>query len=109
MLSIASTDVEKVTVVSKPKREDGSDGALDGPLRVTLIDGDAGIEQDAGAPLQFKAVSGAPGVSHFSVKGDRDLDPLVDDLLEDSVEYTVTAFVSPVSSLGLEAGAVEPK
>lgn len=103
-LSISSTDAQKVTVIANP------DGAgLDGALRVSVVDGDATFTQDPGSPLQFKAVSGAVGVSHFQVQGDRDLGP-GEDLLSDTVEYTVTAAPPPpATTLGLAAGPVEPK
>lgn len=101
MFSVTTDNKSKITVTATP------DGPIDGPLRVTVQDGDGTVEQDPATPLSFKAVSGSiAGQTHYLVEGDVRAGADVS-LISEVVEYTVSA--AEAKSLGMAAGPVEPK
>ena len=106
-LNVACTNDEKATVTASPKSAGGRPANVDGALRITVQSGDGTFEQDAAAPLVFKAVSGdAPGDTVYLVEADADLGEGIQ-LIQDLVTLTVTS--ATAASFGLTAGAVEPK
>lgn len=108
MLTIASTNEEKVPVTASPVTAGGAPAQVDGPLRITVQSGEATFEAPTPeAPLTFKAVSGPnPGTSVFLVEADADLGDGVR-LIQDLVTYEVSG--AEAASFGLVAGAPEPK
>jgi len=107
MLRIACTNAQKVTVTATPKSVSGRPATLDGALKVSVQSGDGTVEQDPGAPLSFKAVSGDnPGTTIYLVEGDADLGEGVV-TIQDTVELTVTS--ENAAHFGLVAGPVEDK
>ncbi len=108
MIGIASTTEEEADVVANPKTVSGKPATFDGPIRVTVQDGDATFRQDPATPNVVTFVSGdAPGTSHFLLEADADLDAGEERLLQDTVEYVVSG--AEADSFGLSAGAVRPK
>jgi hypothetical protein len=106
-LVITSTNEQRVKVTAAPTTAAGHPTALDGPLRVTLVSGDATVTQDPAEPDAFFVVSGDnPGDSTFLIEGDSDLGSGVT-LIQDTVTYSVTGALA--TSFGLSASPAENK
>jgi hypothetical protein len=108
MLEITITSDQKIPVTAVPVTASGRAAALDGPLRVRVMSGNATFTQDPASPLTVMLVSEdvvAPGTvsdTVFEVDGDANLDPNVDEIIPDQVTLHV---VSPkAAALGLVAG-----
>lgn len=113
MFPVTCDNQSKITINCQP------DGKLDGPLRIEVLSGDGTFEQDANAPLSFKAVSGTDvfdattsdtvGITVLRVSADVRTGP--DELLiEEDVVLTVTAVPEPeATTLGFSVGAIEKK
>jgi len=107
MLSIASTNEQKVPVTAVPVTSSGKPAQVDGPLRVTVVSGTGTVEQDPATPLTFKAVSGdTPGTTVYLVEADADLGA-GQVLIQDTVTYEVSG--AQAASFGLVSGAAESK
>lgn len=105
-LNLTCTTEEKIRVVANPTTPSGRSAALDGPLTVTTVSGDATVDQ-SGGPLEFFIVSGdAPGDSTFLVEADADLGSGVV-LIQDTITLTVAGALA--QSFGLVADAPTPK
>lgn len=113
MLAITCDNSQKMKVTCTP------DGKLDGPLRITVVNGDGSFSQDLADPLSFEAISGTAvfdattsdsiGVTSYRVEGDVRMGPETV-LIGDDVVLTVTPVPIPeATKLGLAAGAPEPK
>jgi hypothetical protein len=106
MLEISTTNEQKIKITANPVTAAGSPASLDGPLRVTLLSGDAGAEVDPADPLSVIFTSGAPGDSTFLVEGDADLGA-GQQLLQETVTYHVAGALA--ANFGFVVGQPEPK
>jgi len=106
-IDIALTNEQQVRVRSVPVTAAGNPASVDGPLRISVVSGDATVEQDPGAPLEAVLVSSdAPGDTTFLVEADADLGEGVV-LIQDTVTLRVAG--AQAAALGLSADAPEPK
>lgn len=113
-LTVSCNNLEKITVISNPRTDpspgfpNGQPAPLDGPLKITVVEGDGSFEPpDPLTPLQFKAVSGsALANTVYSVKGDADMGTSVE-TIEDIVTLVVVG--ARARNFGLAAGPVELK
>jgi hypothetical protein len=101
MFPVACDNTQKVPITASP------DGPIDGALRITVTEGDGTFLQDPATPLVFTAVSGSiAGQTKYLVEADVRAGADVS-LISEVVELTVSA--AEAKSLGMSAGAPEPK
>ena len=107
MLPIASSNEEKVEVVSNPTTTTGKPARFDGPIRVTVTSGEGTFTQDPATPNAFFAVSGDnPGTTEYLLEADADLGAGVT-LLQETVVYEVSG--ANAANFGLTANPPVPK
>lgn len=105
MLELNITNEQKIPVTVNPVTATGRPAQLDGPIVVTVQSGDGTVETVD--DRTFKAVSGDnPGDTVYLVSADADLGAGVV-TVSDIVTLHVAGALA--ESLGLTAGAVEPK
>lgn len=108
--SVTSDTTQKVVgITANPTTATGAAATVDGALRISIVSGDATVNQDPATPLSFDVLSGTEGVTVFHVEADADLGSGVT-LIGDDVEYTVTAAPIPqATALGFTSGSVVAK
>jgi len=106
-LELACTTEEKIKVIAAPTTPRGLKAPLDGPIVVTVVGGDATVDQSQDDPLSFYLVSGdVPGDTTFLVEADADLGSGVV-LIQDTVTLHVAGAMAAI--FGLTADAPVPK
>jgi hypothetical protein len=105
MLDLNCTTEEKILVTCTPVTSTGKVASLDGPLVVSVINGNGSVEMVG--DLSFFLVSGDdPGDTSFLVDGDADLGSGVVDVQDTIVLHVAGALAA---NLGLSAGTPIPK
>ena len=104
-IDVSSTNEQKVPIGISPVTLTGNPAALDGPIVVTVVSGEATVEMVD--DKNFFVVSGSnPGDTTFLVEGDADLGAGVE-AIQDTIVYHVAG--AKAVNLGLNAGAAVPK
>ena len=105
-INVALTNEEKINLTLNPVTAAGNAAPVDGAPVWTVTEGDATLEVAADG-LSAYVVSGTPGASLITITADADLD--ADELREVSDVIAVTVVAAEAASIGLAAGAPEPK
>jgi hypothetical protein len=106
-LEITMTNEEKVRVTARPTTTTGRPASLDGPVRATVVSGNATAEPDPNDPNTVVLISSDdPGDTSFLIEADADLGTGVV-LIQDTVTLHVNG--AQASNLGITAGTPEPK
>lgn len=107
MINAACSNEQKVKLTANPTTTTGKPARFDGPVRATLVSGEATSEPVPDEPNSVYLISGdQPGTSEFLLEADVDLGSDVE-LLSDTVTFEVSG--AKAAAFGVTVGTPEPK